>query len=188
MSLPKYNDRFHVFGGNIMKEKYTDHTISLVVHNKSGVMSRVSGLITRRGFNIESITVGKTKEKDLTRMTIVVKGDDRSIEQIQKQLAKLVDTVKVSPISPENLVAREIGLINIRLEEGDKAERIGLFQLIALNQAQIVDTSHGGIIVEITGPSEKIDGFIDLLPPSLIVGIARTGIVAMQKLSSVPRA
>jgi len=150
-------------------------------------MSRVSGLITRRGFNIESITVGKTKEKDLARITIVVKGDDRSIEQIQKQLSKLVDTVKVFSISPENLVSSEIGLINIKLEEGDKAERIGLFQLIALNHAQIVDTSHGAIIVEITGPPSKIDGFIELIPSSIIGGIARTGIVAMQKLSSIPK-
>lgn len=162
------------------KERYTDHTISLVVNNKPGVMSKITGLITRRGFNVESITVGRDLEKGLARMTMLVKGDDRSIEQIQKQLYKMIDTVKVYPITLENRVAREMALVKIKLVKGEKSE---LFQLINIYKAEIVDTSPGGIIVEITGPSEKIDGFINLLPRHLIVGVARTGIVAMHKLS-----
>jgi acetolactate synthase I/III small subunit len=162
------------------KDKYTDHTISLIVCNKPGVMSKVTGMITRRGFNVESITVGKTKETGMARITLVVKGDDRSIEQIQKQLYKMVDTVKVYPISLKERVARELALIQIKLAKGDKSE---LYQLISIYKAEIIDTSQGGLILEITGSSEKIEGFINLLPQKLIVGVARTGVVAMHKLS-----
>ncbi len=162
------------------KEQYKDHTISIIVCNNPGVMSKVTGLITRRGFNIESITEGKTLGAGLARMTMVVKGDDRSIEQIQKQLNKLVDTVKVTPIPPENRVAREMALVKIKITKGsDKNE---LFQLINIYKAKIVDTSPGGIIVEVTGAPDKLDGFINLLPQNLVVGVARTGVVAMNKL------
>ena len=160
-------------------ENYTEHTISLIVKNNPGVMARVSGLINRRGFNVESITVGKTKEKGFARITIVIKGDDRSIEQIQKQLFKMIDTVTIFPIAVQDRVAREIGLIKIKLTKGDKGE---LFQLINIYKAEIVDTSPGAIIVELTGPSEKIDGFIDLIPHNLVVGVARSGVVALDRL------
>jgi acetolactate synthase I/III small subunit len=158
----------------------TDHTISLIVNNKPGVMSKVVGLITRRGFNMESITVGKTKANGMVRMTLVVKGDDNSIEQIQKHLHKMIDTVKVFLIPLENRVALEMGLLKIKITKGDKSE---ILQLINIYNAKIVDTSPGGIIVELTGSSETIDGFIDLLPQNLIIGVARSGVVAMNKLS-----
>ncbi|MCP4151080.1 MAG: acetolactate synthase small subunit [bacterium] len=161
------------------KENYTDHTISLIVLNRPGVMSEISGLITRRGFNVESISAGKSIEKDTLRLTIVINGDDRSLEQIQKQLFKIVDCIKVTEIKPVNRVAREMVLVKIKLTKGDKNE---LFQLINIFKAKIVDTSAGGIIVEVTGPPQKIDGFINLLSKNLIVGIARTGIVALNKL------
>ena len=170
------------------REKYTDHTVSLIVNNKPGVMSKISGLITRRGFNVESMTVGKTNEKGMARMTIVVKGDDRSLEQIQKQLFKIVDVIRVSEIKLEDRVAREMALIKIKLTKDDQDELLfstnNILQLINIYKAEIVDTSPGGIIVEITGSVEKIDGFINLLPEKLIVGIARTGIAAMNKLST----
>jgi acetolactate synthase-1/3 small subunit len=164
------------------KEKYADHTIAMLTLNKPGVMSKITSLITRRGYNVESITVGKTKEKGIARITLVVKGDEQGVEQIQKQLNKIIDTVKVYPISLENRVARELALVKIKLTKGDKSD---LFQLINIYNAEIVDTSLGGIVVEITGSSEKIDGFINLLPQNLIVGIARSGIVAMHKLSYI---
>lgn len=163
-----------------MKEKFKEHTIAVIVNNKPGVMSKVTGLITRRGFNVESITVGKTNEQGMARMTLVVRGDDRSIEQIQKQLFKMIDTVRVSHINVEERVAREMALIKIKLVKGERSE---LFQLINLYKAAIVDTSPGGIIVEVTGAASKIDGFVNLLPQHLIAGVARTGIVAMQKLA-----
>jgi acetolactate synthase-1/3 small subunit len=168
------------------REKYTDHTVSVIVNNKPGVMSKISGLITRRGFNVESMTLGRTNEKGMVRMTIIVRGDDRSLEQIQKQLFKIVDVVKVSEVSLQNRVAREMALIKIKLSRDDQDEPLfstnNILQLINIYKGEIVDTSPGGIIVEITGSVEKIDGFINLLPEKLIAGIARTGIVAMQKL------
>jgi acetolactate synthase I/III small subunit len=165
------------------KEKYTDHTIAMLALNNPGVIAKISSLMARRGYNVESMTAGKTKEKGVSRLTIVVKGDDQGVEQIQKQLNKIIDTVKVYPITPENRVARELALVKIKLTKGDKSD---LFQLINIYNAEIVDTSLGGIVVEITGSSEKIDGFINLLPQNLIVGIARSGIVAMHKLSYLP--
>ncbi len=168
------------------REKYTDHTVSLIVNNKPGVLSKVAGLINRRGFNVESLTVGRTNEKGMARMTLVVRGDDRSLEQIQKQLFKIVDVVRVSEIRLADRVAQEMALIKIKLTKDDQEELLfstnNILQLINIYKGEIVDTSPGGIIVEITGSVEKIDGFINLLPEKLIAGIARTGIVAMQKL------
>ncbi|MCP4219122.1 MAG: acetolactate synthase small subunit [bacterium] len=169
-----------------IREKYTDHTVSLIVYNKPGVLSKIVGLINRRGFNVENLTVGRINEKGMARMTIVVRGDDRSLEQIQKQLFKIVDVVRVAEIKLEHRVAREMALIKIKLTRDDQAELLfstnNILQLITIYKGEIVDTSPGGIIVEITGSVEKIDGFINLLPEQLIAGIARTGIVAMQKL------
>lgn len=170
------------------KEKYTDHTISVIANNNPGVITKIAGLITRRGFNVESMTAGKIQEKGMSRMTIVVKGDDRSLEQIQKQLFKIVDVVRVFQITLEERVARELALVKIKLTQDDKDELLfstnNILQLINIYKAEIVDTSSGGIIVEVTGSTDKIDGFINLLPPSLVVGIARTGVAAMNKLTA----
>ncbi len=162
------------------KPKYTDHTISIIARNNPGVITKVAGMINRRGFNVESFTAGKTKDPGISRMTIVIKGDDEGCEQVQKQVSKIIDTVKVAAIQPENRVAREMALIKIKLTRGDKGD---LFQLINIYKAKIVDTSPGGIVVEVTGPPEKIDGFINLLPHNLIVGVSRSGVVAMNKLT-----
>lgn len=164
------------------KEQYTDHIISVIADNKPGVLSKVTGLITRRGFNVESITTGQTVEPGIFRVTIVVNGDDRSIEQIQKQLYKLVDIVKVFPIPLKDRVAREMALVQIKLVKGENSD---LFNLLNIFKAEILDTSPGGIIVEVTGSPEKIDGFINLLPRKLLAGVARTGTVAMQKLTKI---
>ena len=160
------------------KTKYTNHMISILVYNKPGVMAKVTSLFTRRGFNIESISAGKAKETEMMRMTIIVKGDDRSIEQIQKQLYKVLETVKVSPIHPTNKVEREMGLIKIKLTNGNKVE---LFQLVNAFKGIVVDASTIGFTVEMTGPTETIDAFINLIPKNLIIEIARTGIVAMNR-------
>jgi acetolactate synthase-1/3 small subunit len=141
-------------------------------------MAKVTSLFTRRGFNIESISAGKSHENELMRLTIIVKGDDRSIEQIQKQLYKVLETVKVSPIDLGNHVEREMALIKIKSFNGNRAE---LFQLANVFHGRMVDASPNGFIVEVTGPTAKIDAFINLVKSNSIVEVARTGVVAMNR-------
>jgi acetolactate synthase-1/3 small subunit len=161
------------------KPDLKDHTISIVVYDKPGVMARITSLITRRGFNIESISAGDAKDKGMYRITIVIRGDDRSIEQIQKQIYKIIDTVKVSPILENNKVEREMALIKVKTNNGTKSD---LFQMINIYQASIVDSAADGFVIEIVGPKDKVDGFIELIPKNRILEIARTGIVAMNRL------
>ncbi|PLV59267.1 acetolactate synthase small subunit [Thermotoga sp. KOL6] len=156
-----------------------EHLVSMLVHNKPGVMRKVANLFARRGFNISSITVGESETPGLSRLVIMVKGDDRTIEQIEKQAYKLVEVVKVTPIDPlpENRVEREMALIKVKFE-GDKQE---LFQLVEIFRGKIIDVSREGAIIEITGSRSKVEAFIDLLPEKQVEEIARTGIVAMNR-------
>jgi len=156
----------------------TDHIISLLVLNHPGVLSKITSLITRRGFNIDSISAGPTKEKNMFRLTIIVKGDDRGVEQIQKQLYKLVDTVKIMTIHPSRKVEREIGLIKINAPVGQRNETM---QLVQIFKGQILDSGPAGFIVEITGSSDKVDSFLSHFTPQQIAEVARTGIVAMDR-------
>jgi len=160
------------------KTALTDHIISLLVLNHPGVLSKITSLITRRGFNIDSITAGPTKDKDKFRLTIIVKGDDRGVEQIQKQLYKIVDTVKVMTIHPSRKVEREIGLIKVNAPMGQRNE---ILQLVNVFKGQILDSGPKGIVVEITGNSEKVDSFLSHFTPQQIAEVARTGIVAMDR-------
>jgi acetolactate synthase-1/3 small subunit len=160
------------------QETLRDHTIALLVADHPGVLSKITSLITRRGFNIDSIAAGPTKDKGLFRLTIIVKGDDQGVEQIQKQLYKLVDTVKVVPIHPSRKVEREIGLIKLRVPMGRRGEVI---QMVQVFKGEILDTGADGFIVEITGDNDKIDSFLGLFQPHEVVEVARTGIVAMDK-------
>lgn len=153
-------------------------TIAVTVYNKPGVMARITSLITRRGFNIESISAGDTKENDLYRITIVIKGDDRAIEQIQKQIYKMIDTVKVTQVNEENKIAKEMAFIKIKALNGDK---VSFFQLIDVYKGSIVDTTQEGFVVQMVGSHEKVNRFIGLFPPNKIMEIARTGIVAMNR-------
>jgi acetolactate synthase I/III small subunit len=156
-----------------------DHTIALLVADHPGVLSKITSLITRRGFNIDSIAAGPTKDRGLFRLTVVVKGDDRGIEQIQKQLYKLVDTVKVVPIHPAKKVEREIGLVKLRVPMSKRSEVV---QMVQIFKGEIIDAGPDGFIVEISGDSDKIESFLGLFQPSELVEVARTGIVAMDKL------
>ena len=160
------------------KEQLTDHIVSVLVNNHPGVLSKVTSLITRRGFNIDGISAGNTKQSDMFRLTIVVKGDDRSIEQIQKQLYKIIDVVKVWIITPESKLDREIGLIKIKIPQSLRNE---ILQMINVFKASIIDAGPEGFIVEITGTSEKIDSFLSLFDHHQIVEVARSGIVAMNR-------
>jgi acetolactate synthase-1/3 small subunit len=160
------------------EENYTDHTISILVNHHPGVLSKLTSLITRRGFNIDSISAGPTREPDMFRLTIIVKGDDQSVEQIQKQLYKIVDVVKVGAIDPKNKVEREIGLIKLKISNGERQE---ILQMVNVFKGQILDSGPGGFVVEIVGSTEKVDSFISLFTPQQVIEIARTGVVAMNR-------
>jgi len=162
----------------VTEHNYSTQVISVLVYNHPGVMAKVAGLFTRRGFNVESITAGKAKYEDMLRLTIVVKADKKSLEQIQKQLFKIIDTVKVSVINPDLKVEREMALIKVRSQNGLKSE---LFQLVDVFRGRVVDASPSGFIIEITGPVSKIEAFINLLSINNVFEIARTGTVAINR-------
>jgi acetolactate synthase-1/3 small subunit len=152
------------------------HTISILVNNQPGVLQRVSGLFGRRGFNIESITVGESEEKGLSRMIIVTTGDEKTVEQVSKQLYKLIDVIKVVDLSSNPMVAREVALIKVSAEPGVRAEILGVVDTF---RAAVVDISPSSMIVQVVGDSEKIDAMVELLRPYGIRELSRTGVTAM---------
>ena len=150
----------------------------LLVDNTSGVLSRIAGLFSRRGYNIDSITAGVTADPRYTRITIVTDGDDEILEQIEKQLEKLVDVRDIRVLEPENSVYRELCMIKI---EADAKARQGIISLAEVFRASIVDVAPDAVIAEITGNQSKINAFIDLLSDFRILEIARTGIAGLQR-------
>ena len=154
------------------------HTISVQVENKPGVLARVATLFSSRGFNIESLTVGETEDPTVSRMTIVSSGDDPQIEQINKQLNKLVDVIKVTDLTLEKFIERELFLIRLTAE-GENRSRV--IELVDVFRAKIVDVSSKSLTVELTGDTEKIDAFLDLVKPFGIKEIVRTGKVALAR-------
>lgn len=159
-----------------MDEKY--HVISTLVENKPGVLQKVAGLFTRRDFNIDSITVGESEVDGLARMVITVKADDKILEQVIKQLNKLVDVVKIKDIS-KNAVKRELCLIKVNIPN-EKA-RAEIMQYANIFRAKIVDVTEETLIIEITGDMEKTNAFISLLKGYGIKKISRTGLTAMAR-------
>ncbi|MDH5624294.1 MAG: acetolactate synthase small subunit, partial [Candidatus Bathyarchaeota archaeon] len=133
----------------------------------------------RRGFNIESISVGPTEQSDLARMTITVNGDERTIEQVVKQLNKLIDVIKVSRLDPSSIVTRELALIKVRAL--DSKVRSDVINYADIFRARVVDVSSESLMVEITGTSDKIDAFLDLMKPFGVKEVARTGITALSR-------
>jgi acetolactate synthase-1/3 small subunit len=156
--------------------KITRHTISVLVNNQPGVLQRVSGLFGRRGFNIESITVGESEENGLSRMVIVTSGDDNTLEQVSKQLYKIVDVIKVIDLSSNPMVARELALIKISAEPAVRPEILGIVETF---RAAVVDIGPNSLIVQVVGDSDKIDAMTELLKPYGIREISRTGVTAM---------
>ena len=154
----------------------TDHTISALVEDRPGVLTRVAGMFRRRGFNISSLSVGHSESPDLSRMTFVVQGDDSVVEQVTKQLYKLIDVVRVSNISKDKMVSRELALLKIKSNAGNRAE---LIQLVDIFKADIIDVAADTVVIEATGDEDKIDSFVQLLKPFGIREIMRTGRVAM---------
>ncbi len=154
------------------------HTISVTVENRFGVLSRVAGLFSGRGFNIESLSVGETLDPSVSRMTIVSRGDDRIIEQVIKQLRKLVDVIKVTDLNDASFVDREMILIKISATEKNKAE---ILRVNDIFRGKIVDVSPTSYTFEITGDEGKIDAFIKLIKPFGVKEIVRTGKVAIAR-------
>ena len=154
------------------------HTISLLVENKFGVLSRVSGLFSGRGYNIESLSVGETIDPLISTMTIVTSGDDQIIEQINKQLNKLIDVVKVVDMTELDHVEREMVLIKVTPKQEDKAEVLRLTEIF---RGRIVDSSKNTYTIEITGDEKKLEAIIELLKPMGIKEFVRTGKIAIAR-------
>lgn len=152
------------------------HTIAVLVNDQPGVLQRVSGLFGRRGFNIESITVGQSEEVGLSRMVIVTTGDDKTLEQIEKQLYKLIDVIKVINLGSKPMVGRELALIKVKAEPSERPEIMGLVETF---RASVVDIGSHTLIVQVVGDITKIDAMIELLKPYGIRELSRTGVTAM---------
>lgn len=151
--------------------------IAAIVENKPGVLYHVSNMFRRRGFNINSITVGSLERSDLARMTITVIGDERVVDQVVKQMNKLIDVIKVSILEPKNSVMREMALIKVHASESKV--RSDIINYADVFRGHVVDVSSDSMMIEITGDSEKINAFINLVRPFGIKEIARTGITAL---------
>ena len=154
------------------------HTISLLVENKFGVLSRISGLFSGRGYNIESLSVGETLDPQLSQMTIVTSGDDQIIEQITKQLNKLIDVVKVTDMVEFDHVEREMVLLKITPRAERKVEALRLAEIF---RGRVVDSSEKTFTIEITGDEDKIKAFINIMKPMGIKELVRTGKVAIMR-------
>ena len=152
--------------------------LSLLVDNTSGVLSRISGLFSRRGYNIDSITAGVTADPRFTRITIVTSGDQYILEQIEKQVSKLVDVRSVRALDPEESVYRELVMIKLKVSETDRSVILSVANIF---RAKIVDVAPDSLIIELTGDQSKVDAFISLLDKYEIVELARTGITALSR-------
>ncbi len=148
----------------------------LLVDNTSGVLSRISGLFSRRGYNIESITAGVTADPRFTRITIVTSGDDEILDQIEKQVAKLIDVRDIKELKPDSSVYRELALIKVKT---NSEQRQGVIAVADIFRAKIIDVAADSLIVELTGNQAKIDAFINLLDGYEILELARTGIAGL---------
>lgn len=153
-------------------------TFSLLVENTPGVLSRMAGLFTRRGFNIDSITAGVTDDPHLTRATIVTHGEDEIINQIVKQLAKLEEVIQIRELKPECSVIRELILVRVGVSEQERAQVISMAEVF---RARVVDISTDTVIFELTGDSAKIEAFLRLLGPSRIQKVAKTGVTGLTR-------
>ena len=154
------------------------HTISVIVENKPGVLHRVAGLFSRRGFNIESLAVGTTENPAISRMTIVVEGDEQTLEQITKQLYKQIDVLKVFDLPAEKLIERELALIKVQATEKTRQE---ITQIVNIFQARIVDVAEDSLAIEISAEKDKVENMQKLLDKFGVQELVRTGKIALQR-------
>jgi acetolactate synthase I/III small subunit len=161
------------------------HTIAVIMENKPGVLTRIAGMFSRRSFNIDSLSVGATDNPDYSRMTITVHGDEEVLEQVVKQLSKLINVIRVSELEPSESVERELAVIKVN---ADKENRSEIMQIVNIFRAKIIDVSARSMIIEVTGDEEKVDAIVLLLRQFGIKEMARTGKVSMVRGARVIKA
>jgi acetolactate synthase-1/3 small subunit len=154
------------------------HTLSVLVENHAGVLSRVAGLFSRRGFNIDSLAVGVTENPDISRITIVVDGDDYTVEQVSKQLNKLIDVIKLRKLEKHESINRELALIKVSANASTRTE---IIQIVGIFRANIVDVSKSTLTVEVSGTADKVAALEDMLRQFGIKEIVRTGTIAIER-------
>ena len=161
------------------------HIIAVIVENKSGVLTRIAGLFSRRSFNIDSLSVGATDNPEYSRMTITVQGDRDVLEQVIKQLSKLINVIRVSELDPAESLERELAVIKVSVDRESRSE---IMQIVDIFRARIIDVSQRSMIMEVTGDEEKVDAIIQLLRQFGIKELARTGKVSMIRGARVIKA
>lgn len=154
------------------------YTLSVLVENHAGVLSKVAGLFSRRGFNINSLAVGPTHDDTVSRITIEVSGDEQTVEQVSKQLSKLIDVIKIKTLKQDVLVKRCLALVKVKCTSKTRTE---ILEIANVFRAKIVDIAQNTVIAEITGPTKKIDAFMELIEPFGIEEISRTGVTALER-------
>ena len=154
------------------------HTISVLVENHFGVLARVSSMFSARGYNIDSLCVGETEDPSVSRMTVVVRGDDRVLEQIEKQLHKLVEVIEVLDLTRENYVERELVMVRAAANNAARSE---ILEIVDIFRAKVIDLAKDAIIVQVTGPEGKVNAFIDMMRPFGIQELVRTGRIAIAR-------
>lgn len=172
------NRTHSVFGNRVGKRCDMQRVYSLIVDNNPGVLSRISGLFSRRGYSIDSITAGVTADPRFTRITIVASGDELILSQIEKQVRKLEDIVEIKVLDPSESVYRELIMVKIRANASERAEIISVADIF---RAKIVDVEKESLMVELTGTQSKLDGFLNLLDGYEILELARTGITGLKR-------
>ena len=153
-----------------------DHTVIALVQDKPGVLNRIASMFRRRGFNIESLAVGASEQKGFARMTFVVRGDEYTVEQVTKQLNRLIDVIKVSVLSDHAIIARELALIKVKANRESRSE---IIQIVNIFRANIIDVGPNSLIIEVTGEEEKIEALCELITPFGIKELMRTGRIAI---------
>jgi acetolactate synthase-1/3 small subunit len=156
----------------------TKHCLSLIVENKFGVLTRISALFARRGYNIDSLTVGMTEDEEISRITMVVTADDQTLEQIKKQLNKLINVIKVTELKKEESIARELVFIKVK---ADGRTRSNIVEISNLFRAHVIDVSKDSLILQITGGPQKIKAFMNMIEPYGIIEFVRSGITGLQR-------
>lgn len=154
------------------------HTISALVYNKPGVLARIATLFAARGYNIDSLAVGETENPEVSRMTIIVRGDEKILEQVEKQLNKLIDVIKVYEFSKVDHIERDLVLVKVTTAKSTRSE---IIELVEIFRADIIDVSRETLTIQITGDEDKVNAFINMLKPYGIREVVRTGIVAIAR-------
>jgi len=154
------------------------HTISALVENHFGVLARVAGLFSARGFNIDSLAVGETEDSTVSRMTIVIHGDDRIVDQIMKQLHKLIEVIKVFDLTEQDMIDRELALAKVTIDTSTRSE---VMQIIGSFRGKVVDVGKDTMTIEVTGGESKVDAMLELLRPYGLKEVVRTGVIALSR-------